>query len=83
MDRLAAVFADHIGENLFDGLFSERRGSLKSRVISPQKPHAVDVILNGFWRQARRDQLLQKRSATGYEFLTRRPIFLPTHPRVR
>ena len=53
MDQRAAVFVDHIADELFRGKLPERRVFVDVADDLPaEQPHIVDVVLDGSFRQA-------------------------------
>jgi hypothetical protein len=53
MDERPAVFMDHVADKLFRGALSQTRLFVHvADDLSAEKPHIVDVVLDGPFRQA-------------------------------
>jgi len=82
MEEWTGVF-NPFAEVLFHWPFSLRRIVVEvADELPSQHPHVVDVFLDGFRRQIRRGQILEKGTEQSYQLPARRQIFSsPIHER--
>ena len=74
---------NHPAQDQIRGLLSQRRVVVEfPNELTTERPHVVDVFLNGLRRQVRRCQMFEERTKQGNQLLAGRQIFSsPIHER--
>src|ERR1022692_771176 len=84
MDQRPAVFVDHGADKLFRGALSPARLFVHvADDLSAQKPHIVDVVLDGPFRQAGFCEVKEERHEVFHESSAGWKILLLAHPTLR
>src|ERR1700693_2612438 len=84
VDQRAAVLLDHIADKLFWGALSQTGLFVHvANDLSAEKPHIVDVVLDGSFRQTGRGEVKEEGHEVFHKLSADRKILLLAHPTLR
>jgi hypothetical protein len=84
MDEGPAVLVDHGADKLFGGSFSQTRLFVHvTDDLSAEKPHIVDVVLDGSFRQTGLGEVKEEGHEVLHELAADRKILFLAHPTFR
>ena len=84
VDQRPAVLMDHVADKLFRGALSQTRLFVHvADDLSAEKPHIVDVVLDGPFRQAGLGEVKEEGHEVFHELSADRKILFLAHPTLR
>jgi len=84
VDQRSAILRDHVANKLFRGFLSQTRLFVHvADDLSAEKPHIVDVVLDGPFRQSGLGEVKEEGYEVFHEMPAYRKILFLTHPTLR